>query len=448
MRQKPAAWALVFAVGLGGCSSFEHRLQPAPAPTAPHQTRDLVVFFDGTNNDIASDTNVKRLHALTSLQNRKDVATLYVEGVGVGRDVPGMGTGMGLKARVVLAYQFLLENYRRGDRIHLFGFSRGAFQARVLAALLYHAGLPSTSDANRATAAEAIFDAVKTHDNVFTSHRNRQLAVREQLKLNADTPLAPVVVDTLGLWDTVEAMGVPEWPVRIAHKLGGLAPHVNVDAPNQRYGDQLCNVRNAYQALSIDDNREWIFTPLLLSRRHLQADCAEAPLQPEERRIVEVWFSGAHSDVGGGYEDSTLSGNSLNWMIDLLVPTRLVPQGAAVRADPLGTSHNPEAGWWRPLYHAINRNLPGYILAPEHRDDLPTLCVHPSVLQRRQALPPLPHEFDTLPLIQAGVHRVVPDGGRDRPPRWRLSKGNEPGEKAVEVQVWPACRGMTGGAQP
>jgi hypothetical protein len=315
----------------------------------------------------------------------------------------------------------------------------------VLASLLYNAGLPASTDFNRADVADAVYDAVKTSDNTFTPHKDRQRAVREQLGLKEGDPLPPVVVDTLGLWDTVQAMGVPDWLTRIGHMFGGRPPEVNIDTPNQRYGDQLCNVRNAYQALSIDDNREWIFTPLMLSRRHLQADCEEAPLRPEERRIEEVWFSGSHSDVGGGYNDSDLSGNSLNWMMSLLSPTGLLPHGAAVRADPWGTSHNPRAKAWRLMYHRMNRNLAGYAVDPRQRDDLPALCMHESVFQRRQVLPPLEHEFKDLPLVP-GVHWVIPNGERDRPTRWSVSEAGKPGARAVEIRVWPGCERTTTGA--
>lgn len=119
--------------------------------------------------------------------------------MGVGRDVLGMSFGMGLKPRVVMAYQFLLENYRSHDRIHIFGFSRGAFQARVLAALLHHAGLPTKVNTSHAAIAETVFDAVKTSGNSFTSHRDRQHAVRKALALEDKDVLSSVVVDTLRL---------------------------------------------------------------------------------------------------------------------------------------------------------------------------------------------------------------------------------------------------------
>ena len=85
---------------------------------------------------------------------------------------------------------------------------------------------------------------------------------------------------------------------------------------------------NAFHALSIDadDNRKLIFTPLRLTRPHLFKGCVRDGSLPmldrtshvEHLRLQEVWFSGPHSDVGGGYGDSLLGGTSLDWMIGRL----------------------------------------------------------------------------------------------------------------------------------
>ena len=41
--------------------------------------------------------------------------------------------------QVIGGYNFLMQNYRSGDRVCLFGFSRGAYTARALAGMLYKA---------------------------------------------------------------------------------------------------------------------------------------------------------------------------------------------------------------------------------------------------------------------------------------------------------------------
>jgi hypothetical protein len=421
-------------IALAGCSTVAHKEAVSAAP-GPHQ---LVIFFDGTHNDEVSDTNVKKLHSIVSLQHRPDIATLYVEGVGTGSDVAGMGAGLGMAARVRLAYEFLLRNYsaERGDRIYLVGFSRGAYGARILNSLLYHAGLPPKPvGMSYKEEADAVFDAVDQHKPFPPeAEPNRRHLVHLALDARGLEQTLPVPVHAMALWDSVAAMGVPDWGARTAHKLHAQRFLADIDNPYSRYGDKLCNVEHAFQALSIDDDREWIFTPLPLTRPHLIAGCTGQEdvhglvrrLEPalgeppavHNGRIVEVWFAGAHSDVGGGYQDTLLSGVSLNWMLDRLRAldahgTGIVPDGVTVREDVYGTSHDPEAGAWSPLYHAINRDIAGYALGrtPRAAGEPPrkaSICVHPSVFTRRVMLPPRPNENHQLLLREPGRVCVRP----------------------------------------
>lgn len=431
---------------------------------AEGKPKKIVVFFDGTHNDVASDTNVKRLHSLVTLQARDDLATIYVEGVGVDNDVLGMGLGLGTGARVKLAYQFLLDHYRPKDQIYIFGFSRGAYAARILASLLYYAGLPENAaiygnegKLTHAELAHEVYGAVKYMPEPGEQPADRFAKVHA--KLARFDRVTPVSVEMLGLWDTVEALGWPRWGKHIGHLLH-LAPFVvDIDEPNARYGDQLCNVVRAYQALSIDDDREWIFTPLLLSRAHVFKPCVD-PLDvqmPKDaagvrqaRTLQEVWFAGAHSDVGGGYEDSLLSGVSLNWMIDKLSDPNvgLLPRGMAVPQDPYGNSHDPESKWASFAYHAMTRNIGAYVHdANQLKDKRDVIAVHASVFDRRKVSPPKAHENDLLSLTQAGEVCLVPDEreGVSRPQRLReLANGNCSGPDAVRVVV--ECAGACEGS--
>lgn len=457
-----AAFVVLIA---GGCGSVVHK----PLVAASEGPRQIAIFLDGTHNDASSDTNIKKLHSLVSLQGRMDIATLYVEGVGTGNDVLGMSTGLGIGSRVRIAYEFILNHYRpedktsrSRDKIHIFGFSRGAYSARILTSLLYHAGLPTVGiDGKQRTAteiADIVFRAVKDDELVIgNAEPQRQAWVARRLREAGLEPGEPVDVEVLGLWDTVEALGIPDWDAKIVDKLGG-APYVpNVDDANPRYGDKLCNVHHAFHAVSLDDDREWVFTPLLLTRQHLFNGCTPGrvnPLlgvdnQPLPGRLHEVWFAGAHSDVGGGYADTLLSGVSLNWMIKRLcaaVPG-LLPSAAAVRADPYGSSHDPEAGVWSPLYHAQNRNVVGYALdgaKPDRTDPIPehllrgTVCVHRSVIERRRFAPPKEHEYRQLSLRKYGVVHLVPDSSPEYSGMGRLRErtgDDPPGDDAATIEV-------------
>lgn len=477
--------AILAVLCLVGCGSIAHISQPALDGNA--KDRKIAIFLDGTHNDATTDTNVKRLHSLVSLQPNKEIASLYVEGVGVDTDLAGAALGWGTKARVKIAYEFLLNNYRPGDQIYIFGFSRGAYSARILTSLLNHAGLPKISDRTNAEIAEDVYVANK-QDLDFSEEADRKKEVREALEATWKRSeiaheLKSVSVHFLGLWDTVEALGVPDYKSRLVHKSGHSPHFVDVDVRNRRYGDQLCNVQHAFQALAIDDNREWIFTPLLLTRTHLFSKCLkqwkdEAGLKIttdndhimqldgtiRADRLGEVWFSGAHSDVGGGYADSRLSGVSLNWMLEVLksVGSNLVPATSAVPQDPFGSSHDPESGWFKPLYHRMTRNIAGYMVNSDVADitastDRPqinmsfgVLCVHPSVLQRRAVVSLRPHENDQLALRCEGKVRLARDTREDlsAPPRlWdgpsRQNMCAKPEEvvpcPTLEIRVWPGC---------
>jgi uncharacterized protein (DUF2235 family) len=52
-----------------------------------------------------------------------------------------LAVGTHLREHVLGGYRYLMENYKEGDRIILFGFSRGAYTARALAGMLEKVGL-------------------------------------------------------------------------------------------------------------------------------------------------------------------------------------------------------------------------------------------------------------------------------------------------------------------
>lgn len=347
--------------------------------------RKLAVFFDGTANDETSDTNIRKLHSLAALQQRPNISTFYVEGVGANGKTGGMATGWGIGHRVRLAYQYLAKNYRDGDEIYLFGFSRGAFSSRILASMLHHGGLPG-----QALPAGQINDHFA--DIVYTAFKGDKLPAQRQSDLqqaiiNNKLPvLKPVEVTFMGLWDTVEALGLPDL-------------EENIDIPNPLYGDQLCNVRKAAHAMAADDDRARIFTPILLTRAHLVKSCSTGPdSSPSDvwisatlnNKVDEVWFAGAHADVGGGYVNGLLSGVSLNWMIGKLSSSGLLPPGAAVPENKLEMAHDPEND--RPfLYHQLSRHLSSYAATSPYNDK--NLKVHRSVIDRLKQQKPAPNEF-------------------------------------------------------
>jgi uncharacterized protein (DUF2235 family) len=369
-----------------------------PPPGDPAQPRTLLVFLDGTRNDQASNTNVHKLYdavvTARTAAGKTDTAAFYIEGVGTGYRLIGAATGWGISYRVRQAYAWLLQRWRPGDRIAIFGFSRGAYSARILASLLQHAGLPAQplTDRQRALAmADVLFDAVKQRKATAATRMDnaRRAAMRRRYPpLQAHVPIA-----FMGLWDTVEALGDPTDDPAL------------VDLPNTRYGDQLCNVERAAHAVAADDNRATVYRPVLLTGAHLLADCPQGPgTGGIDARVEEVWFTGAHSDVGGSevgdYAKRRLGGVTLNWMLAEPGAADLLAGIAPFPANPADVSGNGYDAT-KPIGKPISRTLAVRQRTIDHLYNAGRIKVHSSVIQNLAKRPRALHELDWASLFPA-----------------------------------------------
>ena len=221
---------------VSGCAALKLERTDPPAPSLG--PRKIAGFFDGTSNHVADGTNTSELFVLARGQG--DVGTFYIEGVGAKGKPIGLAMAWGIGERVRLAYAYLAEHYRPGDDIYIFGFSRGAYSGRILASMLYHAGLLSGITAEELS--DLVFDAYNCpmleSDKVCSNPGEWGSAKRIEKVTTAlsryQLPrVVPVPVRFTGLWDTVEALGWPDYKE-------------DVDVPNPRYADQLCNVRAAH----------------------------------------------------------------------------------------------------------------------------------------------------------------------------------------------------------
>ena len=411
---------LIFAIlfVLGGCA-HSPAVQHLPKQDDPTQPKQLVVFIDGTRNDEGSHTNISKLHKLVTLQPNTNVQAVYIEGVGNGYKIGGMALGWGIGRDVREAYLFLAENYRSPrDKITLFGFSRGAYAARVLAGLIHVAGIPDLSQypmdeksaslkgeklknyqrSKRQNLINKIYAAYKGKDLKIAKRRDLVAEVFDRAiqsdKFSISKP-DDVEIQFMGLWDTVEALAFPDYAE-------------NIEKPSKQYVDQLCNITRAAHAVSIDDDRARVFTPILLTLDHLKK-CLPGDYNNDKEKtmdiaeiVEEVWFSGSHSDVGGGYLDTDISGVSLNWMIGQIqdVEKSLLPVGTKVYQDPLGKTHDPEKAMGI-FYQKRQRDLPCYAQkiyaqkmdVPPSADKQVKLKIHPSVFKRLSAIPVQHFEF-------------------------------------------------------
>jgi uncharacterized protein (DUF2235 family) len=295
---------------------------PAPAAPAAPQPRKIAVFSDGTGNSASKlfKTNVWRLYEAVELgKTSVDPKQLVFYGEGVGNSgfrplaILGGVFGWGLKRNVLALYAFLCRNYRQGDQLYAFGFSRGAFTIRVLIGLIDRQGLvPYRDDADLShQVADAYRAYIGGHYPRFPPMRwllplwrwlvrrliwLKRTVLRQQhydRKLNRDTP-----VRFVGVWDTVSAYGGP-----ILELVRGFDDWIRP----LTFKDQVLpsNVERARHALALDDERD-SFQPLPW----------DEPFGTDRKRLKQVWFSGMHADVGGGYPDDSLAYVSLAWMME------------------------------------------------------------------------------------------------------------------------------------
>ncbi|WP_165390748.1 phospholipase effector Tle1 domain-containing protein [Pseudoduganella lutea] len=325
---------------LSGCASMngEDAQPPAveqPLAGEPGQPKRIMVFLDGTRNDAGSGTNVRKLFDAVVAAKDPQTTSLYIEGVG-SAETPllGSGLGFGMEPRILRGYDFIAQAYRPGDEVFLFGFSRGAHSARALAGLLAYAGVPPAAMDDRAARLKRhnrIIEIVKgKNDRDFESawrawRPGAEPVVAKEVGTRLAIVTIPVEIAFLGVWDTVPGS---------AFKTFGNCRELADRRDGDRYkSDSYPPIRRIFHAVSLDEKRSK-FRPLLLC----------PALAPAHTELGEVWFPGAHADIGGGYEDAQgLSNISLQWMVAKLgahyAPRLTTLSEPSFAADPLGIAH-------------------------------------------------------------------------------------------------------------
>lgn len=267
--------------------------------------RNLLLAFDGTwqspDRDLTDgdeSTNVWRLADALLPESPAGVKQLcwYFQGVGTRRlnRLRGGVLGQGLDEKIAQGYGTLVKQYRKGDRIFLSGFSRGAYTARSLAGMIERLGL--VRDPRLEPEAYELYrDGTAAQQRLFRLRHSRQIAI-----------------EAIAVWDTVGALGVPL----------GIFDSFNFYRYQFHDTELGSNVRHAFQALAIDEHRER-FAPTLWTPKSLRS----------QQQIEQRWFIGAHSDVGGGCDPCPLSTRSLAWM-----QAKLASLGLAMR--PVSASYS------------------------------------------------------------------------------------------------------------
>ncbi|MCB2136721.1 MAG: DUF2235 domain-containing protein [Rhodobacteraceae bacterium] len=373
---------------------------PAPAEPATPEPRNLVILLDGTGNELGRNlSNVLKLYRIAQKNDRQ--LCYYNPGVGtISREnrwarftqkangVLGLATGKGLDDNVLGAYRFLVANWQEGDRIFLFGFSRGAWTARVLAGLLHLIGLVRPEQLNMCDSALGTYKRAAWDDDLpLAWHFSRVIGARRP------------IVHFLGVWDTVASVLVPR-PDRFWIPSLETLPYTNTNP----------SVAIFRHALALDERRRMFrVAPWTTPQTHRANPFNKSTEGPQD--IRQVWFAGVHSDIGGGYPEaeSALSKIPLAWLIEEAEAAGLRTSKSMIRhlvhgearagsehvyerPDPLGKLHVSLRGFWHLLeylpkqvkYRETRQGsfLGLYLPLAEPRRLPPDATVHPSVAER------------------------------------------------------------------
>ena len=302
--------------------------------------KNIVILSDGTGNSAAKlfKTNVWRIGEALDL-SQGDQIYIYDDGVGTDRFKPlallGGAVGLGLQRNVQQLYAFLCRNYRPGDNIYLFGFSRGAFTIRVLVGLIHGMGLVSdASDRELQRNVQLAFQRYRSRYKTNLQKFFDKVLGRQPPSGAADAK-APALC-FVGLWDTVDAYGLPVEEL----KKGIYYWFKSWDLPDRKLSPI---VKRACHALSLDDQRR-TFHPLLWDEQEEPERTARYNLDPQ--RLTQVWFIGVHSNVGGGYPEDGLSYVPLAWIV-----REAEAAGLRFRPAAVADAHR-YADWNAPLYNS------------------------------------------------------------------------------------------------
>src|SRR6266481_1541527 len=295
--------------------------------------KNIVVCCDGTGNQYGSaNSNVVKLYWTLSAEDKQ--IAYYHPGVGtmgarnalsaIGKwwtKVRGLAFGYGFSDNIADVYSFLMNEFNPGDKIFIFGFSRGAYTARALCGLLHMFGL--LTPGNEALIPYAL--------RLYKSNDPCKFEIANGFRATFSINCTPYF---LGLWDTVSSVG---WVLDPIHTQGGHLP----------YTATLPGVSVLRHAVSIDERRAFFRQNLI-----------HEPM-PADQDLKQVWFAGVHSDVGGSYPEaeSGLSKIALRWMLCeaqsaglLLDPSKVIVvlggKTPYVPPNPKGKLHKSLHGFW------------------------------------------------------------------------------------------------------
>ncbi|KAJ6606794.1 hypothetical protein B0H10DRAFT_2195249 [Mycena sp. CBHHK59/15] len=311
----------------GGVKEFD--LEKTIPPTNEHRT--LVLCFDGTGAaygstmlDTCRNSNVINFFTMLKKADESQQLVYYQAGIGtysipevahpklakLHRTLDAM-LGSHLNAHVMGGYEFLMQNYQYGDKICLFGFSRGAYTARALAGMIQKVGLlPKCNH-------QQVPFAYKMYSREDETGWRQSTAFKKAFAIDVD-------IELVAVWDTVSAVGLV--PRRLPFTRSNtnvryLRHAIALDEHRARFQPNFWNrptqdeLQLGIQAGEMPKSRRKLST--MKSLKDLEKQYTDGGQY--ETHVEEVWFAGCHCDVGGGALSNTarnsLARIPLRWMI-------------------------------------------------------------------------------------------------------------------------------------
>ncbi|BEI83354.1 hypothetical protein CcaverHIS002_0312220 [Cutaneotrichosporon cavernicola] len=347
---------------------MEHASSLMPLDEGPPKRagRNIVVLLDGTGQGFCdTNSNIIKLH--TVLKADEEQFLYYSSGLGT---VLPASTGSWANARremamiidkavawnfddcVCDAYAYLMDYYTPGDRVYIFGFSRGAYVARALAGMIQKVGLLPRGNQRSLKAAYRVY----TDPKAVRSERADDSANQPGAQYRRIFSLSrPVVIEFLGAWDTVSSLGgfrLPRLPfasgvktVKFLRQALALderrirftPEYIHYDVEENALWERVrvCKTHLAQLSSRYASRQDPGMEHAQMERAQMeraQKDLAHAraelnnkfPIYEKtklgmlKRRRMDCWFMGCHSDVGGGNDlngDPSLSNIPLRWIV-------------------------------------------------------------------------------------------------------------------------------------
>jgi len=320
----------------------------------------IAVFCDGTWNtpDETAEgklcqTNVAKMASHLSPVSKDGTPQLLYYDLGIGSEgnllkrIFDGATGTGISKKILQAYLFIIQNYEPGDELFLFGFSRGAYTVRSLSGLIRNSGILKFKNIDQIDRAYQIYHSRKPN---LQPRAEEATLFRKTFAVEESTR-----IQFIGVWDTVGSLGNPLF-------LNGF-----FSKRNQFHDTELSTkINHAFHALAIDENRKSFEATLWHQKEDYKSQLLE-----------QIWFSGIHSDIGGGYPESGLSDIPLKWMIEKAESCNLNFESIETMPNPMLEMHKSYTGFYTlqpKLFRPIDKIAPDKGYTNE--------TVHLSVLER------------------------------------------------------------------